>query len=1104
MNVTEQQRAAIERGGKVIVSASAGSGKTFVMIQKLVAAVKDGVDLDNVLAVTFTKKAAAQMKEKLRKAVIGEISESDGETRARLKAQLSKISSADISTIHSFCARLLRTYFYCAGIDGSFDIISADDAAASEYKSRALDTLFERYYGENDAGFVHLLKRYRKKRSDNALRSLICEAYEALRLNAGYLSLLNAASQTYTEEGFSRVCDAYAAHAKEKTERMRTAVKEFAAAFENTKKPAYDKIFGEMLSALDAAERGGIFSPLPPLTVTRKPIDAASDKPSGEKFKAFKESLAKSYNSLYGDVADMLTEKKYFLESGETAAAFAAVLKDFDTEFTRIKREENKLDYNDLEHLTLALLKDERVLAEINSRYLCVFVDEYQDVNPVQEEIITRVGGENVFLVGDVKQAIYGFRGSRSLFFAEKYNAYEGGKGSALRLSDNFRSSDGVLGFVNRLFSSVMTAQSCGFGYSEGSVMRRGGGYPQGFGSAQIHIFGKDEEQKSGGRIYSVMDSGKESHHTREGLAVLEIVERELKEKHFDLSTGGYVDTQAGDICILTRKRGNAATASIIRTLTDAGYSVSGAQDINICTRPEVKEMLDILSYIDNSAQDVPLVTALLSPLGGLDCDELAAIRIAFKGFKRMPFRDCCKKYITLGNALSGKIERFGKRIEELKDLAEILTAAELIDKISEETGLEAIYSANGGGKLKNIRRLAAEAEGLSVSAFLNRVKEGGYDIPASASGSSDSIKVMTMHASKGLEFPVVIITDICATFKGRDYCEMPLDTVFGFAPKYHDTEKMLARPTLLRRLALGNAEREELKNELNLFYVACTRAMCRLHIMAQELKPFNPSETSEAKNYAKLFDISDYPYEVMELRPDFGAGRKIRPILTDADEELKELLAERFARDYAYKTSVNLPVKSSASAILKRDSVEQGFRTHELFPEESGETGAARGTAYHAFLQHCSLSPETVPEIEARLAEMLKARKITEEQLALLNADELCEILAMPVFGEIRGATLYREQEFLCRLPANEILGTDADDGVLVQGAIDLLAVRGDNVWIIDYKYSHKDDTALKQTYRKQLALYKKAASVILGIKPENIRTVIVNIRSRRQIVSD
>ncbi len=1101
IKLTDEQRAAIEVGGKAIVSASAGSGKTFVMIEKLVAAIANGVDLDNVLAVTFTKKAAAQMKEKLRSAVIARMAEADGETRTRLKVQLSKISGANISTIHAFCARLLRTYFYCAGIDGTFDIISADDAQAKEFKRRALDNLFEKYYTEENEHFLRLLACYRKKRSDNSLRALILEGYEKLRISARYITLLDGVSELYTEQGFARVCAEYSAHINEKLETLKSAVITFAQGFVNSKKQVYDKIFAEMLSALDGAAKGGIFAPLPALNVTKKPVDAACDKEAGAEFKAFKDALSKSYKAVRGDTADEATERQSFFESGKTAVAFARILKDFDTEYTQIKREENKLDYNDLEHLTLEILSDARVKEEINQHFTCVFVDEYQDVNTVKEEIISSVGGENVFLVGDVKQAIYGFRGSRSLFFAEKYNSFEGGGGTALRLSSNFRSADGVIDFVNKLFSDIMTVESCGFDYSKGSKMQRGGGYPENSGSAQIHVFGKDEEEEIEREVYSVKASAKSAKHTREGLAVLKIVEKELQSTHFDLKTGEEVDTQAGDICILTRKRQSAEVAGIVRALTDAGYSVAGANEQNICTRPEVKEMLDILSYIDNSKQDIPLVTALLSPLGGLTCDELAAIRIAFKG-EKSPFRDCCKKYINLRNATSRKLESFYARAEKLRSLAEILTAAEIIDKISEDAGFEASYYANGGEKLKNIRRLAKEAEGLSVAAFLNKLKESDYEISAAGAASSDSIKIMTMHASKGLEFPVVIIADICATFKGREYSEMPFDDNFGFAPKCHDIKSKLTKQTVLRRLATSKSDKEELKNELNLFYVACTRAMCRLHILAEDIKPYNRIEAAEAKCYAKLFDISAYQNSPVEPKEEFTSGRKVSAVLTQPDKELKELISTRFMRGYAHADSVNLPVKSSASAILKRNMEEPFYRPHELFKDDGeGETGTERGTAYHAFLEHCDFNIKDRQGVEKQIEKMLASRKITEQQKELLNVDELCEILSMPVFKNLNGATLYKEQEFLCRLPADEILGVSAKDSILVQGAIDLLAVSGNGATVIDYKYSHKDDNELIQTYYKQLALYKKAVALVLNIDEKNIGTVIINIKRRRQI---
>ena len=1102
MQLTKEQSAAIECGGRAIVSASAGSGKTFVMINKLVAAIKSGEDLDGVLAVTFTKKAAAQMKEKLRSQIIAAMDGADDVTRARLKVQLSKVPSACISTIHAFCARLLRTYFYAVGIDGTFDIISADDNAAKEFKSRAIENLFDRYYEEDNASFKQLLKCYRKKRSDGYLKGLILSSYEKLRVNAGYISLLSSVKDLYTDGGFERVCNEYSRYAAEIFATLKDGVERFAASFKNSRADIYNKIFEEMKSALDSAATGGVFSPMPPLSVTRKPVDKTDeDKLSGEEYKQFRASLSDAYKAVYEGFETEQEERSRFLKSGETAIALAEILIDFDTEYAAIKRDENKLDYNDLEHLTLALLSDEEVLKEIKSTYTCVYVDEYQDVNPVQEEIIEKVGGEQVFLVGDVKQAIYGFRGSKSLFFAEKYARLEGGGGNALRLSSNFRSSDKVIEFVNKLFSCVMTEGSCGFDYSKSSKMICGGGYPAGFGEAQIHIFGKDEKEVEERGVYSVKADAREVRHTREGLAVLEIVERELKSQHYDLKSGCMVDTQAGDICILTRKRGNAETAGIVRALIDAGYPVAGAQEGNICDRPEVKEMLDILSYIDNAQQDIPLATALLSPLGNMSCDELAAIRIAAKNSRGEPFRSCCKKYAErFNNPLSQKLKKFYERIEELRSLAEVFTAAEIIDKVLEDTYLEAVYSSGGGEKLKSLRTLAAAGSSMSVSAFLAELKEGGYFIPANAAASSDSIKVMTMHASKGLEFPVVIIADICATFKGRDLTELPFDEKYGFAPVCHDEKAMLTYPTILRRLVLGRAEREELKNELNLFYVACTRAMCRLHIMAKEYKPYNAVEAAGARCYAQLFDMAEFGAEDMPARGDFKAAETALPMISKPDEDIRQKLSDRFMREYPEKDSVNLPVKSSASAIL-RLSEEDFYRPHELFSGE-GETGTERGTAYHRFLELCDFSIKDKDGIEREIESFVKTNRITEEQKKLLSSSDLAEILNMPVFTEAASSRLFREQEFLCRLPANEILDSTAHDGILVQGAIDLLMETREGFRIIDYKYSHKDDEQLIKTYSRQLALYKKAVALIMHVDEASIKCAIVNIFLKRQIV--
>ncbi len=1105
-SLTKEQSAAVESCGKVIVSASAGSGKTFVMIEKLVKAIAGGADLDEILAVTFTKKAAAQMKEKLRSALIARMDGADEETKTKLKIQLSKISSADISTIHSLCARLIRTYFYVLDADAGFDIISADDATAKDLKSRAMDALFDRLYEEDSKDFKLLLSCFVKKRSDNSLRKLVLEAYNAVRSCAHYEIVLENAENLYTEKGFNLVCGEYGKILSNKFKRLIYAVQSFKNGFVISKNAdVYNIIFDEMLSALETCANGGLFVEKPPIVSTKKPVsragDSMADRIASDNFKAFKDEISKKYKSLCSDLENAENERKYFFESGKIAVAFSRLLLQFDTEYTAVKRDENKLDYNDLEHLTLKLLADERVRGEINSTYKYVFVDEYQDVNPVQEEIISGLGRE-VFLVGDVKQAIYGFRGSRSQFFADKFKDFSRGAGSALKLSNNFRSSDGVLYFVNAVFSDIMRLDTCGIDYANDGVMLAGGGYPENYGDAHIHIYGKDDKEERELKIYSVADDSRQTKHTREGLAVLAIVESELKKSRYDLKEKKFVPVQAGDICILTRKNKGASTEGIVRALRDEGYSVAGEQQPNICALPEVKQFLDVLSLIDNAEQDIPLVSALLSPLGGLCEDELANIRITLKDKKNLSFRACCREYCAkMRTEIARKIGEFYQRLEKLRALSEIADTGEIANELLENYGLETAYGAGGGAKLKNVLKLIGEGANLTLSAFLEKIKTGGYEVSAPASSASDSIKIMTMHAAKGLEFPVVIIADICKTFKGADYSEAPFDELYGFAPKYFDIENRLTHKTVLRRLAAVRSDAEELKNEMNLFYVACTRAMCSLHILAEEIKPFSAYDVSDARCYADLFDIGKFFPEALAPNGEIVADTGENTLVYRPDSKLVEKIEKRFSKPYAYETSIDLPVKSSASAILKMRDFEPYYETNQLFGGE-GETGTERGTAYHRFLELCDFSLKSVEEIKSEIENFLVSGRITDGQRALLNAEGLAEILQMPVFENLSGARLFREQEFLCRLRANEILpGVSANDWVLVQGAIDLLAECSDCVKIIDYKYSHKSDEQLIKTYKAQLDLYKKAVAVITGNSFDKISCTIVNIFARRQI---
>ncbi len=1129
MSMTPEQLKAVKARGEVLVSASAGAGKTTVMIKRLADILEDGASLDNVLAVTFTKKAAAQMKEKLRRELIDRLDTGDEIKRENIRVQLSKINSADISTIHSFCARLVRTYFYVLKVDASFEVL-ADGAEQSALRARAMDDLFDELYKSQDKDFFILLDKLRKKRSDKALRELIYSAYDEVRQRPRWEELLSAAESTFTQAGFERVCAAYAKSLAEKYAVLIEAIDGFAGNF----KPAvnaegYMKVLEEMRETLvSVVAAGNPFQTPSKLCTAVKPRVKPEVAEADAAFSRFCDGIKKKYKAINKDLEDEETERVRFLESGVTANAFSSVLKRFAAVYDGVKREEGKLDYGDLEHYALALLTgndcDEDVRDGIREKYKYVFVDEYQDVNPIQDEIITAVSGGDIFCVGDLKQAIYGFRGSRSRFFYERCGQVVN-RGEYIILPDNFRSAEGIIDFVNGLFSEIMVPPVCEFDYSEGHAMRGGAMYNGNAGRAEICLFdGGEKVKREPCGVYSV--SGEKTaatQFTAEGLAVLSLVEQALKSEYYDPDRGAFVKVEAGDICVLTRKRANGSAQGITRALSSK-YPVAGAAEVNICDRPEIRRMLDILSYLDNGAQDVPLVTALLSPLGGLTEPELAAVRISGGTDRNSPkFGECCKRYaVQKSDNVAQKLNNFYMRTDKLRTLSGSIGAARLIDEIMRVEGFSALFDTEQ--KLSALRRLQREAASpageLYLAAFLAKIKAGGNKITASATLASDCIKVMTMHASKGLEFPVVIVADIAVGFGGDERSEMPFDDDFGFAPRYYGGDRTY-RNTVLRRLYAARKEREELSNEINLFYVACTRAKYALHVLCGRADGYDKVKANFAECYADLFDVNAFNPRILPVERQNGENSGgVKRVLDSsrADTDLLDRLRGITAFKYPFEQGVELPVKSSASQLLTLLGGENADLLFDDEIESGAKTSIEAGIAYHRFLELCDFKITDAAGIGRQLDGFVSAGVMQPEQRALLSVERLESILKMPAFAGIDCRAVYREREFVCRLPSADYealrgssgdgvkVGADDGNSVIVQGAIDLLHIRRENgvavgADIIDYKYTSHGDEYLSKKYLPQLALYRSVVCKIYGLDESAVSAKIINIYACRQI---
>ena len=1132
MNRTPEQLRAIGARGRVMVSASAGAGKTSVMIERLADVISGGVSLDNVLAVTFTKKAAAQMKTKLRSELISRLRDADESLAEHLKVQLNKLNQAEISTIHSFCAKLIRTYFYVADVDAAFEII-AEGGETQELMQSAMDALFDKLYEADDERLLYALKRLRHKRTDEGLRRMIVAAYSRARILPDYADVLeNSADKTFSEEGFKSVCSDYAEWRKSRCLALAGQVESFAEGFMpalNGEK--YHKVLAEAVETLKgvAAEKD-VFIPLPRLTRTNKPAVKPETSEDDARFSAFMSSVRGEYSALSSDISDEQTERMRYFESGGLASAFCYLLRGFDGEYAAVKREEGKLDYADLEQITYNLLKygDGDVRAQVNLKYRYVFVDEYQDVNPIQDAIIDMVASGDVFMVGDVKQAIYGFRGSKSKIFTDKCRQAEE-KGDFIVLPDNFRSSPEVIDFVNRLFSRVMARPLSDIDYAKGHAMRGGSRYGEGYrGNAKILLFDKaKEEREQAEGVYSVLGHrGGVSFIPSGGLAVLAAVKRARGETYFDPDSGQEKRVEAGDICVLTRKRSNKSVQAIVRVLSAAGYSVRGAAEQNICDLAEIRQILDILSYIDDSRQDIPLASAMLSPLGAFSEEELAEIRILSGSVPRgTPFRDLVVNYgQTHIDGLAIKINKFLQDAERLRRLSDYLGAAALIDEITAKGGFVGKFSS--AERMAALRRLQSEAYSpsgeLSLAAFLAKLRANAFEVTMPSSPTANSITVMTMHASKGLEFPVVIVADISESFEGDSSSDMPFDEKYGFAPRYYDVERGVYFNTMLRRVLAIEERAEELGNEINLFYVACTRAKYSLYILSGSTE-YDAVSAISADCYSSLFDIAQYDPEALQtVAPTEGGEGAVRFDTSRADEALEKELVAQFVRTYPHESGADLPVKSSASRLVRFDSEDD--LSPRLFVEDApsgGRTGIERGIAYHRFLELCDFAVKDGEGIARQLDEWLREGLITDAQRSLLDVGRLETILSMPVFDFGKGCSLYREREFICRLPSGgyralergekATLGVGEDDGngVIVQGAIDLLSVRyeGDRAVhadIIDYKFSSHGDEYILKKYAPQLRLYRQVTATVCGLEDKDITTTVVNIFANRCIPVD
>ena len=1129
---TPEQHVAIDAQGRTIVSASAGSGKTTVMIEKIIRFIQDGGSVSSILAVTFTKKAASQMKEKLRKALIKKINEKGvaATERERLKVELDNVQAADISTIHSFCARLIRTHFYKTNIDNTFRIIGSDDAEAVVLKNEAMDRLFEEGYDKKIDGFERLISAYWRKKSDSSLREYLVDAYDTLMNRDDYLEYLDR-SASYNDATFDQICDDLLKILQSKVAYYLDLIENERIYFTNKKlSEAQFKLSTELIEWLEEINSKKTYfdacSVIKPKFTrnSEKKNTPADDLLHKDILGSLKDKVVEGiYEDIIKPTKDEKTERAKFMIAAQTAVALSNALRRFDELYTALKRERNVLDYNDLEHVALRLLGYEDVVNDLRNKYKYVFVDEYQDVNPVQDAIISKISGANVFLVGDVKQSIYGFRGSKSKFFVDKRKELANAGQNDLMMRKNFRSADAVLDAVNTQFALAMTPDVCSVDYAREGIMEKGGLYAQGSGRVCVHFLPDEKKEKTPPRLYSVKSkTAKEKTDMAQAARLIkEIIDKELRQTYEEPGKPPRPIRYA-DICVLTRKKKKKELTETITALAGEGLPITSASAVNICEYAEIKTLTDILSLIDNANQDVPLCSALLSPMGNLTADDLTDIRLAYPSTREnsLAFRTACQRYAKEKNdAVAFKLRSFYAYFERVRNLSTMLSAGELLAQIITDTRMEAglLSKDNSEACLRRINRFIEETNvdgPLSVHEFLNRLRGLDNEILYSENGGENAVKVVTMHSSKGLEYPVVILNDLSATFRGADHDEVLLEEKYGIAPRAFVESTMTKNNTVHRLLCKLKQLESSVADELNLYYVAMTRAQESLHLIFKERTLY--ADVKYAKSFADFTNFSVWEKYIVEDELLDIPKQESGDYVFYPDEDKVRDIERAFTWEYEHTGYENLPVKSSATQLMLARE-EQPYVPIEEDKDEAEEgrndkTSVEQGLAYHAFLERLDfarlfqadgtfISDEQLRDLIGELCESYR-NTLGLDWVVHLDEDKLMRILKCPIFERLQGKELYKEQSFLVSLPVKDTYARYGQDGfgkddeeMIFQGAIDLLAIGQDEAWVIDYKDSIKDAETLKQHYAPQLELYRMTVAKIAKKPIEKVRCFIVNL---------
>lgn len=1158
---TTDQRHAIEcRKGSVLVSAAAGSGKTAVLVERVIRRLTDKdnpCSAEDLLIVTFTRAATAQMREKIGAAILKRLSEDP--TDRHLRRQYMLLPFAKICTIDSFCNDLVRENFHALGISPDYSLL--DNETAVIMKNDVCEAMLERAYEEDsDGSFSGLSDMMSSGSSDEDFAKLIIKMYDISTAYPFPDLWLDSLIEEYSQPDINKscwggiikkyVCDMLDYCVSSSNDMMAAMESDpivadaYGAAVQsdiNMYAELREKVNRDWDEALEA------FNTVKYMGLGRVPKGYESETKNAVMTarKKLKDLLKKVPNIMCVSSGEHSEDVR--LMRGPVTKLIELV-KQFGREYSAEKDKMNSADFSDILHRALNLLavSDGRggyiktdLARELSSHYVEILVDEYQDINEAQDMIFKAISADenNLFTVGDVKQSIYRFRQAMPEIFLRRRStthSFESGKYPlGITLGSNFRSRVGVTSCVNYIFRQLMSTEAGELEYDDSEALNAAAKYP--------------ERDTPDCELHVVTDKGNRAD-TLEAQAryVARYIDRTVREGKTLVTKGGALHPASyGDFCILLRTAKNVSSV-YANALSERGIPVFSPETGGFFEAAEISFILSLLRVLDNPVQDIPLAAVMLSPLFGFSAGELADIRASAK--ERLETGETEPLYRSVAVSAdegSKKAAAFLKKIESLRRLSLTLSAGELVRRVCEETGFDAIVGAMPDGERRrlNIGLLCDYAEkyeaagnlGLSgFIRFIDKVARTSGDLATAArpSENADIVRIMTVHQSKGLEFPICILADMQHVFNERDNTESVLiSSSAGLGMKRRTEDGISVYDTASRRAAVITSERMGRSEEMRVLYVALTRAKENLVMVTSVPNPekglakvavecgigerANPFAVLRMNNFSDLVLMALMRHPAAdELRKLSGVDVpiflpekdrfKLKVVVSDSESFMTESANEQKIAakpvffdevcerlDYSDPRSVlsSVPAKRAASDGSERGINREYFASSRpAFMSSGGLTPAQRGTATHKFMQFSDYAAARA-DIESELARLVDVGFLSEEEGKAVNVSAAKRFFMSSLAERIFASdNVMREKKFAALFPAKffypELTGEAAEEKIVVQGIADCVFVEDGKLVIVDYKTdTGVDAEALLDRYSAQLGIYREALSQALGM---------------------